>query len=73
MNNNWDYTVHIQSEIYWFRVPRGPSLAFQKPKCPETGKTGNVRLYLVITRVAERGEVREVIPGSYRLEDGPIE
>jgi hypothetical protein len=30
----------------------GPSLVFQKPKCPETGKKslkmGNVRLYFVI-------------------------
>ena len=48
MNNNKDYTYKVK---IW--VPRGPSLAFKRPKSPEIGKIslkmGIVRLYFVIT------------------------
>jgi hypothetical protein len=48
---NKQLELYIQSNKYWFEVPRDPSLAFNRPESPEIGKMslkmGNVRHILL--------------------------
>jgi hypothetical protein len=32
------HVLYIQSKIYWFGVPKDPSLGFKRAKIPKTGK-----------------------------------
>jgi hypothetical protein len=43
--------IHIQTDGYWFGVPRGPSWAFKMPKSPQISRNSfemdNVRYILL--------------------------